>query len=47
MKRFIMEYIENGRTQQVLYADNIKKARKAAKTIAELRGITEYYVYAG
>ena len=47
MKRYIMEYLQRGRTQQVIMAENIKEARKIAAYLAHMRGVTEYYVYAG
>jgi hypothetical protein len=46
-KRYIMEYLEGSRTQQVIMAENIKEARKIAAHLAHTRGVTEYYVYAG
>ncbi len=46
MKRYIMEYLERGRTQQVIMAETIKEARKIAANLARMRGIAEYYVYA-
>jgi hypothetical protein len=46
-KRYIMEYLERSRTQQVIMAENIKEARKIAAHLAHMRGVTEYYVYAG
>jgi len=36
-----------GRTQQVIMAENIKEARKIAAHLARMRGVTEYWVYAG
>ena len=41
-----MEYLERGGMQQVIFAENIKEARKMAARLAHLRGIKEYYVYA-
>jgi long-subunit acyl-CoA synthetase (AMP-forming) len=46
-KRFIMEYLECGRTQQIIYADTRKEANKIAAGLAKLRGITEYSVRVG
>ena len=46
-KRYIMEYLDRGRTQQVIMAENIKEARKIAAHLAHMRGVTEYYVYTG
>ncbi len=45
-RRYIMEYLDRGRTQQVIMAENIKEARKKAARLAHMRGIKEYYVYA-
>jgi len=46
-RRYIMEYLDRGRTQQVIMAENIKEARKIAAHLARMRGVTEYWVYAG
>lgn len=47
MKRYIMEYLEHGRTQRVIYANSLKEARQKAANIARINNITEYSVYAG
>lgn len=47
MKRYIMEYLEAGRTQRVIYAESLKEARQKAANIAKFNNITEHSVYAG
>lgn len=47
MRRYIMEYLEKGRTQQVIFANTLKEAKQKASIIAKSRGISEFYVYAG
>jgi hypothetical protein len=47
MKRYIMEYLDKGRVQQIIFADNMKEAKEKAKFYASQRNIEEYYVRLG
>jgi hypothetical protein len=46
-KRYIMEYLEKGRTQEIIYSESLKEARQEAARRAKIKNITEYSVIAG
>lgn len=49
MLTFVMEYMDptkpyGDRVQQLLFAESLKEAKQKAKKLANLRGVSEYYV---
>ncbi len=42
MNRYVMEYVDSGREQQVIFAQRLKEAKTKARRITKIRNISEH-----